>query len=237
MTDLIKRESSSIYIAEVQGRAAKHFERHRIRSRDDRSWLVMQPYRDTNEWESNFWFEVIALKGAKLLLHGDIDHVLFAYGDRDSSPERLLRWMGSHNDLAYYVTQKAAIGMGGRGGADLCLESLDERVWLDAALGHIEDANPGLDAPLDPNHLDFEALGVEDWLREMIEEVVDRTSIEEVVQKAKYHSSEAYEAGVFDWGKVPSQRLIYAHEALKSLVRLLNAEQETAKSEVTSVGG
>ncbi len=242
MTDL-RRQSAKDYIASAQAQAAAQFTRHVIRSRTDRSWLVQKPYvaRDgiprIGEWDSDFWFEVFATHGQKLFLHGDIDHVLFAYSNRGDDPEQTLRWMGQHSDLAYYILQKAAIGMGGRGGADLCLETLDEAVWLDQALDYVEtnlfDERPA--TPLDPNKLDFELLPIPDWLKTMIERLAFGVSIEEVVDINQTWCSEAYEAGAFDWGKVPSTRLIYAHEGLKTLVRLLDAER--TQTEVTSVGG
>lgn len=234
----IKRKTSSEYLAAHQAQARKAFENHVIRSREPGRWVVQAPYLDEKGgWNSNFWIEVVVLMGGKLLVHGDIDHVMFAHYGQFDDPERVLRWMGGTTDLGYYVHQKACIGMGGRGGADKCLDSLSEGVWLDHALDRIEDEMGG--EKLDPTTFDDEgewidALPIGDWFRNLLREVmVENRDLEEVTQDTRHMSSDAYEAGVFEWGRVPSTRLIYAHEALRRLVALLDAEKS---KEDTSVG-
>ena len=72
-----------------------------------------------------------------------------------------------------------------------------------------------------------EDLQVDDWLKGLLGQVLtDGRSASDVMQDPDTMGvSDAWETGIFDWGKVPSNRLIYAHEALRKLVSLLDAEK------------
>jgi hypothetical protein len=91
--------------------ATRAFANHEIRERSEGRWVLQRRGAD-GRWESTYWTEVLVLRGGKLLVHGDIEHVLFAYYGDSRAPERVLRWMGDCTDLGYYVTQKARIGTG-----------------------------------------------------------------------------------------------------------------------------
>jgi len=237
----VKRRTSDEYTACYQEQARKAFDAHVIRSRDARSWLCYQPHKDGG-WDSIFWFEVIVLAGGALYVHGDISGVHFAHYGKYERPEQVLYWMGNTSDLGYYVAQKASIGMNLGTAGEGVLKTVDDQAWLDEALGHIEDI---LDAgvtfdrekDLKPEDLEPYKNQLEEWLYDMVISVLDGTDPNEIFADPSNLSSEAYEAGAFDWGKVPSCRLIYAHEALRKLVRLLDAEQAVeAPTEAADVG-
>lgn len=238
--DAPKRATAQEYIAKHQVEVARHFANHRIRERSPGRWLVQRRYPDDKEWDTVFGFEVIVLWGGKLLVHGDIDPAIFAYYGKYEDPEQVLRWMGGTSDLSYYVAQKARIGMGS-GKADALLELKDEGVWIDQALGYIEDriASEGGDpVNLDPATLDWESLpAIPEKVQALIQEILDGRNPNEVLQDPDHMSADCYEAGAFQWGDVPSHRLIYAHEALRRLVQLLDEEKlAQASTEATGVG-
>lgn len=219
----LKRQSMQDYIAEVQTQATGHFADHLIRSRTNNSWTVQRPGKNGG-WDGTFSYEVIASPyHGSLYVHGDIDCVRFAqYGD-SGDPERILRWMGGTSDLGYYVLQKAAIGMClPRSGRDV-LEVYNEGVWLDQALDFAERCNSVDDEPprLDPER-DMELLP--EWMQPMMRQLLDGYNIDELLSDHTYMSADAYEVGAFEWGLVPSWRLVDAHEALRKLVQLLDAE-------------
>jgi hypothetical protein len=241
------RRTRDAYIADHQERARKSFEHHVIRSRDDRSWVCQRPYTDEKGgWDSTFWFEAIVLAGGELYVHGDIDGMHFAHYGKHETKEEVLRWMGETRDLGYYVAQKARIGMGSV--ANQCVESVDEGVWLDDALQHVEERarQRAWDAPSDDEDVEaseddedevvvvngkrtnVEDLPVSEEVRALIRDVLS-SGFEDALNADKHKSAECYEAGAFEWGQVPSYRLIFAHEALRCLVRLLDAEKAMAR--------
>ena len=229
-----KRQTSKDYLVKYQEQARKGFEKHVIRSRDSRSWLCFQPYTDEKGgWNSHLWFEAIVLAGGELYVHGDISSVHFAHYGKHERPEQVLYWMGGTNDLGYYVLQKARIGMNLPNSAEGVLEVLDEGVWLDRALDHIEtdilDKKGAFDGVTE---IDLEPYRdqIDEWLFELVNRVLEGDDEIEKVVADSACTSEAYEAGALEWGRVPSTRLIYAHEALKKLCQLLDAER-AAKAE------
>lgn len=231
-----KRQSMKDYIAAVQAQATEHFANHLIRSRTSNSWTVQRPGK-SGGWDGTFSFEVIASPyHGSLYVHGDIDCVRFAQYVDSGEPERILRWMGGTRDLGYYVLQKATIGMClPRSGRDV-LEVLDEGVWLDRALDYAEDRRGVIDddgkmARLDPVR-DMELLP--GWMQPMVRELLDGGNIDEMLGDNRYMVAEAYDASAYEWGLVPSWRLINAHEALRKLVQLLDAEHAAQAEDATS---
>lgn len=239
-----KRQTEKEYLARHQEQARKAFEKHVIRSRDGRSWLCFEPYTDEKGgWKSTYWFEAIVLAGGELYVHGDISSVHFAHYGAYKRPEQVLYWMGGTSDLGYYVLQKARIGMNLPKAAEDVLEVLDEGAWLHEALDHIEtyclDGATGL---FDQEEVNLEPYSdrIPEWLSEMVGRVLDGEDVREVMADPESLSSEAYEAGALEWGRVPSCRLIYAHEALRKLCQLLDAEQAVKleqKQEAVGDGG
>ena len=107
--------------------ARESFAKHEIASIDGGSWLVREPGTST------FWYEVVVLRGGKLLVHGDIQAVIFGtfHADEKSSKEEnrraCVRWMASRKrpDDRYFV-EKAHIG----GTAETTIWTDDEDVLL-----------------------------------------------------------------------------------------------------------
>lgn len=210
------RKTQQEYIKDAQAQARGDFAHHQIRFRDERSWACFRPH-EKGGWDSTFWFEAVVLHGGTLLIHGDIDLVHFARYGGYTHPEEVLRWMGSSNDLGYYVTQKAAIGMNLRRGQDDVITTRSTPVWLHAALCYIEDTCGVVLPP--SGDINLRATGAPEWLCDLVEAVVYRGATEED------WPHEAYELGAFEWGHVPTWRLVYAHEALRKLVALLDEER------------
>lgn len=231
---MTRRQTKQDYIARHQTMAAKDFERHVIRSRDDRSWRVQRHYKDGNGWDGTFSYEVLALPShGALFVHGDINCVYFAqYGD-SANPEHILRWIGT-SDVGYYVLQKARIGMCLPSDCDGLLEVLDEGVWLDYALDDIEQR---LEAKglFDQEDVDLEPYKdrLPEWLYDAVSGVLDGREVREVVRELEYNE-EAYNCEIYRWGLVPSSRLICAHEAIKKLVGLLDAEEQDHAGGITA---
>lgn len=238
-----KRRTSKDYLARFQEQAREAFKDHVIRSRDARSWLCFKPYTDEKGgWHSTFWFEVIVLAGGELYVHGDISGVHFAHYGSHTNPEQVLRWMGGRASVDGYVMEKARIGMSLPNAATITLEITDEGVWLDEALDYIESSildTKGLLAQVDQEDLDLEPYRdqIPEWLMDMVGQVLDGDDLAEIFASNEFASGEAYEAGALRWGEVPSTRLIYAHEALRALVRLLDAEQTKAAPATTEATG
>jgi len=106
-------ESPREYDANLRRLAQEAFSHHQIRERGSGRWTIASRSKENPaQWQWCCWAEIIVLRGGKLLVHGDIEHVLFAQYTDSSDPEAVLRWMGKHTDLGYYVHQKAKIGTG-----------------------------------------------------------------------------------------------------------------------------
>lgn len=202
---------------QLQQEGARAFERHEIRSRSDGRWLLQRRYKDGNGWDCVFAAEVISLYGGELYVGGDIDFVVFAHYSDSRSHEAKLRWMGEHNDLGYYVRQKASIGTGVAlvdvYDQDEARESVSE--WLDdekkaeadgfgsgyaKKLAAVLGQDGAWDrAPWDDRH-------------ELIHYLVDELGHDFMCER-------------YDVGMVLAPRVYYAHAALRRLCDLLDAEQ------------
>lgn len=101
-------------------RAIETYKDHELILRDDANgrWRIATRYEDGSVC-SNMATEVISLWGGRLFVGGDGPHCIFGYysGGAEQDTERWhaekLCWMGRHYSVGYYITQKAAIGMGG----------------------------------------------------------------------------------------------------------------------------
>lgn len=107
----MRQRSEKDYHAQMVTRAADAFAEHQIRERSDGRWLLERPGGE-GKWHSDYWAEIIVLRAGKLLVHGDIEHVIFGHYSDTRDPLDIVRWMGRHEDPAYYVTQKALLGTG-----------------------------------------------------------------------------------------------------------------------------
>ena len=67
-------------------------------------WLIGR------EGDSVYLADIICTFPNSIVVTGDIDLVQFSYGP--PNPVARILWMGAHNDIDYYVAQKASIGSG-----------------------------------------------------------------------------------------------------------------------------
>lgn len=202
------------YLEKARRNVEKEMKDHKITSRTDRSWVCK------TDGESNFWFEAIVVSAGSLMVHGDISCVLFSQC-RHSDPESVLRWMGETDDLCYYVMQKATIGMAP--GRSELLESFNEGVWWHEALRYLEDvlddSTKYKNVRTKPDFSDIKDL-IPEWIFEIVSEGPSESG------EVRSFDSRAYEAGIHTWGRVPSYRLIHAHEATRKLCQLLDKEKK-----------
>jgi hypothetical protein len=224
LSDKVRRMSR---ITAIQNQARTDFAAHQIRDQRPGHWICYRR-RPDGPWTGDCWFEAIVTWGGTLVVTGDIDLVHFAQYGKYLDPEEVLRWMGGTEDLAGYVSQKASIGMNlsdGDGSSRGVLSMLDEYVWLDDMANYAQSCLEEHGLPLeDPESRDF----LPEWLGDLMACVlIDEEDVHQAVADLQHGESshEAYQAGAFDWGVIPSSRLIYAHEALRKLVSLIDAQR------------
>lgn len=186
--------------------ARASYAEHQILTRGPGYWICGR-----SPGSNLYKFEVRSLLFGALYVGGDIDHMIFAQYTDSPDPERKLRWIGEHTDIGYYVAQKAAIGMGD-----------DKSVWAYDRPAMIEAYREALKDP-DLTEEQTEALNA------AIESTAAHVAREEVIRAL-------YESGAFhphdvntQAGKVPSPRLIYAWQAVKKVVELLDAERKAGE--------
>lgn len=92
----------------------RDFSTHEIKEATEGSWLLQKGHPDGG-WEGSLWMEVVSLHGAKLLVHGDFNPIVFAYSNRNTTPVGKVHWMGKrnyNNEPCSYFVEKATIGSG-----------------------------------------------------------------------------------------------------------------------------
>lgn len=195
--------------------ARKSFEKHEIVKWSEGRWFLKQP--GTN----NFWFEVVVLAGGYLLVHGDIQAVMFGcyHANENDTPHRAARrtvlWMGTRKrpDDGYFI-EKAGIG----GTADETIWTYDEDTLREEISELIKEVSDG-EVEVDSRKHDR---------REELEDVLARVgdvSLEEI-QREVYDALDGDGESV-PRGKILSSSMVYAHAALQRLTKLLEAEAKT----------
>jgi len=197
-------------LRKMQDDAAQVFQNHVIRSHSDGRWVLQSKHADGG-WENAFWVEVVALRRGSVLVHGDIDHIIFGQYRDSEDPEACVRWMGRRNSVDDYVLEKARIGMGSP--HDVISHSAE--VWLHHAKRWAQE-----------EYVDH-AGGVPEWLSEAISELEEPCGMNfRDVLETVSEDSDAVEMEAHTWGEIPSSRLVYCHEALRRLVALLDQERD-----------
>lgn len=208
-------------IAIEMAHARKSFAKHEIVKGSEGRWLLKQP--GTN----NFWFEVVVLAGGCLLVHGDIQAVIFGryHAHENDTPTRAARqmvlWMGTRKrpDDSYFV-EKAGLG----GTADETIWTYDEdtlREQIKELIKEVSDGEVDEDGEVDSHKRER---------REELEDVLARVgdvSLEEI-QREVYDALEGDGESV-PRGKIISSSMIYAHAALQRLTGLFDAADENGK--------
>jgi hypothetical protein len=187
---------------------------HQIRHRDKRSWLLQRRYEDGDGWDGCFATEVVSLWGGALYVGGDIEHVIFArYSDKGEAVYKV-RWMGRHDEVDGYVSEKATIGTGRK-----LIEHYDRAIAefdLARELERIEKEDgdwPG-------------ALSTSDQqLRATMREMIHRAPYyrEELMNRLHATGSDFVHDATYI-GIVTAPRVYYAHAALRRLCELLDEE-------------
>lgn len=82
-----------------------------------RSWRMHRLYEDTGNPRSEFWVRITAAD-RQLVVTGDFDPTVFAYGDaprgEERDPTNLVYWIAGGDKADHYRIEKAATGMGSR---------------------------------------------------------------------------------------------------------------------------
>ncbi len=231
---------AAVRMAKLSTAAREAFAKHVIVSKHPGRWMIKA------HGTSMFWVEIVVLRGGHLLVHGDIDHVLFGnYHPTTDAPEDVVRWMGMKSGPVAYVREKAAIGMGD--GYRLVMEydakqmryeiervrekRLDE--LRDARAAECLDDNPADECPPDePPCGECEERFRDDAVVGACEDALE-CDLDAGPDAARTILSDALDGEDIPDGLVVSSRLVYAHAALKRLVQLLDEE---AANTVTFTG-
>ncbi len=193
------------HIAKMKKYAHSAYEHHVLfkRSEGERWWWIREPYEDGNGYKSSYSTEIYCTHNGQIMVCGDIDPCIFAYGPQD--PKTRVRWMGKNPDIGYYVLQKASIGMA---------RSMTK--WADdVARAQIKDA-------LEDNTF----YDLSDTDRTVLHESLERMEDQRQWQEFLWDSKDGCDLmGSFgSFGEVPDPAVIYAHAALARLCAIWELE-------------
>jgi hypothetical protein len=217
LTSKIPVRSTKDRVTAYMAMARENFEKHQIVKTGQGRWLVRRP--GTNV----FWFEVVILAGSSMLVHGDVQAVMFGRyhpSEVDSADDiawQMVHWMASRErpDDHYFV-EKAGLG----GTADETIWTRDEDTLRQEILELIDETmraggeNDSFDS-------DCHYAEVTSSLTEALDSV--GSASHEEVQRAVYEAMDG------DGERVPKGRrissaMVYAHAALQCLARLLGEQ-------------
>lgn len=206
------------FVKERCDRAIEAFKNHElVDNREDR-WRICKREKDgtlTNVHAA----EIVSLWGGRLYVGGDIDDCVFAYYGDKSDHRSKLEWMGKCNDVAYYVRQKASMGLSDGG---KLVDEFDDRVAA-------EDLDYQMNDMLQ---------NIKDCAATDEEGEDDARRIKSIFEQAKELMSEPHEMRVYlydelkdidgwEWldeiGTIVSHRVVYAWAAVRRLCELLDA--------------
>lgn len=207
-----EHQTRAQYHANLTRLARRAFERHEIIERAEGRWVLVARRAD-GTLSYNHCAEVAVMRWGHLLVHGDVDTVMFEGYSGEGGAEGLVRWIGrERGDLRYHAA-KASRGAGRAG--SWCL---DDRVACDDLLERVrraqeEEPGPGRSR---------EIARLRDALRALeFGESVD------AVRHALYQSEENCTEWLSSLGEVVDARIYYAVAACQRLVELLDAEKAT----------
>lgn len=197
--------------------ARENFAKHQIVKTNPGRWLVRQP------GSSTFWFEVVVLAGGSMIVHGDVQAVIFGHycPSRDDAPDAIawqtVHWMAScRRPDDHYFVEKADIG----GTAHETIWTYDSdtfRQQIRELIAEVSEGEVDEDGTVDAHKR---------VRREALEAALERVSVTSVgtmqqdICDALDGDSERIPSG-----EVISSAMIYAHAALQCLARLLDAEE------------
>lgn len=184
--------------------ATDAFDHHYVREYSTNRWLLMRPLKDGG-WDGTYATEIVALWRGSLLVHGDIDTVIFARYTDTNDPIGCVRWIGTNSDIRYYAAQKAAAGTGRE-----LVYAIDDAVFAQELRRlrreyKAEDAREAIDAALNSMRHG-----------EPLEMVRHNLATEWALESED----------VYALGKVVAPRVYFAHAALKRLCHLIDTKNQ-----------
>lgn len=196
---------------ELSKDAQASFAEHMIVRRSTGRWLLKKPGTGI------FWVEVVELAGGYLLVHGDIDCIVFGVYIDPCNPGERVRWMASRSrgDDAYLI-EKATIGMGMRSDELLFDYSPEQFRWQLEELRALESEQE--------LHIDDDDVSAPSTLDAYDDALA--CYLDEGPQAAQRILANAgIEAEDLPDGRVISARPVFAHAALRRLAELLDTEE------------
>lgn len=199
----------------LKEQATEAFKHHELISSTERSWFIAKRYPDTGNLNSVHAADIFVGHFGEIHVGGDLDAVVFGRYSDSSDVRGCLAWMGRHNDLSYYVAQKAAIGMTDqrvltwkrdREAAELELKDLTNSFRNEWA----EDGRKPNEKILDVIHAAEHTL---EW------ESVERAEWD-LVSELQFDVLE----GILPLGQVLAPRVVYGWAAIRKLCDLLEIE-------------
>jgi len=200
------------------------FSNHVITKSGHGRWLMMDPK------STNFWVEVVILEGGHLLVHGDIQAVIFGrymwkssgLGTEPSQEEQIncIRWMAKRErpDDSYFV-QKATIG----GTAKSTIWDDDDDVFREEIEQLIQEARA------EEEQDESDSVSKERECRiEALEEALSSIGCtpKEEIQTELYNGAFDYDSEGIPEGLMISNAMIHAHAALRQLLHLIETQSQ-----------
>ena len=217
------------YLKNTEKQAGEAFSNHTIRSREDGRWVIAR-CKD-GEWSNIYLAEIIVGVFGSLIVHGDIDAVIFGNYGKNSDPLQVVNWI-AHSSICGYLESKAIIGMTAQDSHSM-VKRFDPDVAIWEINGHIKDRLEERESEYsDKDETHDEEIAA--W-RKAIRAVkggvhweVVRSQLYEDLEDAGY--SDVSEM-IWDIGLVPSIRLYYAQAACRKLLELLESEDAEKNQE------
>jgi hypothetical protein len=207
------------FVKERCDRTIEAFKNHElVDNREDR-WRICKREKDgtlTNVHAA----EIVSLWGGRLYVGGDFDDCVFAYYGDKSDHRSKLEWMGKCNDVAYYVRQKASMGLSDGG---KLVDEFDDRVATEDLDYHRDELIAALDSS-----------EVEEGDAQDIKEVFERAKelMSEPHEMCVYLYEELHDSDAWEWlgtiGNIVSYRVVYAWAAVRRLCELLDEKEADA---------
>jgi hypothetical protein len=205
-------------VSNTQEQARDAFANHTIRKRTACSW-----YCGKEGGGSEYYFEVLLGINGTTIVHGDIDTVVLNRFGSWNDPIAALGWMAGHDDLDY-VAEKARMGLSLEQGHD-GTTSLNAEVFIEEVREHVA-----------AYYGEGEGPEYEGWAERVIGWAKGGKAELEYHLATEAHDldPDALEDGlIWSFGRIPSRRLIYAHEAVRWLWMTLQAERIPTHAELS----
>ncbi|RLB39100.1 MAG: hypothetical protein DRH30_10455 [Deltaproteobacteria bacterium] len=202
---------------EMKAIAIDAFKEHVIKDRHiGGHGYLLAKRRDDGSFTGVMRAEVLCGFGSHLHVGGDIDSVTFSFGPND--PRGLISWIGSHTSVAYYVTQKASIGMGGAGNG--IVEEWDQTLAKHTVQERLADWTADEDEPGQYRELTEAVTDVLSSMPDTLHQLAD----ELMCAIPREHTG--FMDDFYEVGDVTAPRVYYAWAAVRKLNLLLIEEDE-----------